>query len=79
MRLFSLVSVAALLAPFALGHAEPATDVASADPAAPALTFLYTAYVQCSSAYAVGQTPHGNLNVIPIIGGNFTGPKLSGS
>ncbi|KAH6680422.1 hypothetical protein B0J14DRAFT_265562 [Halenospora varia] len=48
-------------------------------PAAPKLTYLYTAYLQCGASIAVGDGPKGTRSVIPIIGGNFTGPGISGT
>jgi hypothetical protein len=48
-------------------------------PAAPKLSFLYTAYVECEGNLmdtTVG--PHGQRKAIPIVGGNFSGPHLSG-
>lgn len=49
-------------------------------PAAPKLSFLYTAYVECEANLmdsSIG--PHGQRKSIPIVGGNFTGPHLSGT
>jgi hypothetical protein len=53
---------------------------APAAPAAPKLSFLYTAFVECEGNLmdtTVG--PHGQRKAIPIVGGNFSGPHLSGT
>ncbi|KAL4864747.1 hypothetical protein BDV12DRAFT_8609 [Aspergillus spectabilis] len=47
-------------------------------PTAPALQFLYTAYVECTNTLMESNGPHGIRKAIPIVGGNFTGPRLSG-
>ena len=47
-------------------------------PPTPSLTFLYTAYVYCNPAINIGAGPTGTRLTIPIVGGNFTGPLLSG-
>ncbi|GKZ27301.1 hypothetical protein AbraIFM66951_012126 [Aspergillus brasiliensis] len=52
--------------------------VATSSPAPPELSFLYTAYVECESTLMSSPGPHGVRRAIPIVGGNFTGPKLSG-
>jgi hypothetical protein len=48
------------------------------DPPAPGLTYLYTAYVKCTSNYPFGEGHMGIRSTIPIIGGKFTGLLLSG-
>ncbi|GES59702.1 UPF0311-domain-containing protein [Aspergillus terreus] len=50
----------------------------AATPSPPALSFLYTAYVQCAGNLMETDGPHGIRKAIPIVGGNFTGPRLSG-
>ncbi|PYI13643.1 hypothetical protein BO86DRAFT_442146 [Aspergillus japonicus CBS 114.51] len=50
----------------------------SPPPPAPALSFLYTAYVECTATLMLSPGPHGTRKAIPIVGGNFTGPRLSG-
>jgi hypothetical protein len=55
------------------------TSTATHIPVAPKLSFLYTAYVECEGNLmdtTVG--PHGQRKAIPIVGGNFSGPHLSG-
>ncbi|KAF2129691.1 hypothetical protein P153DRAFT_340818 [Dothidotthia symphoricarpi CBS 119687] len=47
-------------------------------PAAPALEYLYTALVDCEARVFTSQTPKGLRTAIPIVGGNFTGPRLNG-
>lgn len=49
------------------------------EPPAPPLTFLYTSYVHCRDALYRSPGPLGTRTAIPIIGGNFTGPRLSGN
>ncbi|KAL1584225.1 hypothetical protein WHR41_06781 [Cladosporium halotolerans] len=49
------------------------------EPPAPPLTFLYTSYVHCRDALYRSPGPLGTRTAIPIIGGNFTGPRLSGT
>lgn len=48
-------------------------------PKPPALEYLYTAYVDCLQSIYETQGPSGIRKAIPIVGGNFTGPRgLSG-
>ncbi|KAF4637491.1 hypothetical protein G7Y89_g604 [Cudoniella acicularis] len=48
-------------------------------PAPPNLEHLYTATLHCGPSLSTGgEGPHGERSVIPIVGGNFTGPKISG-
>ncbi|PGH02327.1 hypothetical protein AJ79_07667 [Helicocarpus griseus UAMH5409] len=56
-----------------------AQQTPAADPEPPALTFLYTAFVDCEGMYDVGDGPKGKRRVIPIVGGNFTGPRVKGT
>ncbi|CAK1361894.1 unnamed protein product [Cercospora beticola] len=48
------------------------------EPTAPGSVWLYTAFVDCEPTLFEMQTPKGIRKAIPIIGGNFTGPHLSG-
>ncbi|KAB8214651.1 hypothetical protein BDV33DRAFT_195907 [Aspergillus novoparasiticus] len=57
------------------GHGAAASP---AYPRAPELSFLYTAYVKCEGTLMESRGPHGIRKAIPIVGGNFTGPHLSG-
>ncbi|CAJ2514035.1 Uu.00g021540.m01.CDS01 [Anthostomella pinea] len=50
-----------------------------ADPAPPGLAYLYTVNVTLGDAIDVGLGPKGTRIVIPITGGTFSGPKLSGN
>jgi hypothetical protein len=53
--------------------------VATKTPEPPKLSFLYTAYVECEpNLMSTVAGPHGIRKSIPIVGGNFTGPHLSG-
>jgi len=45
----------------------------------PALRFLYTSSVQIESALQVGPSPYGERRIINIMGGSFSGPRLSGT
>ncbi|EME85261.1 uncharacterized protein MYCFIDRAFT_122611, partial [Pseudocercospora fijiensis CIRAD86] len=47
-------------------------------PTPPALEFLYTAYADCLNTIYETQGPKGIRQAIPIVGGNFTGPRLQG-
>lgn len=58
------------------------TLTTSSPPPTPELSYLYTAYVQCAGNLLESQqnpNPSGIRKTIPIIGGNFTGPRLSGT
>lgn len=46
---------------------------------APQLEFVVELKVKCEGAYQVGQTPHGNRFIIPIVGGTFEGPQMKGT
>lgn len=77
-----MVSFKTLLAPllFSFASAQSAASVggAWAVPAPPTLNFLYTSFVDIAAPTDYGVGPYGDRAVIPITGGNFTGPKLSG-
>ena len=47
-------------------------------PEGPGLEFVCELRVKCDPGYAVGQTAHGIRNIIPIVGGTFSGPKMKG-
>lgn len=72
---WSTVALQTLLTSFTL----PTAISASTAPSPPDLSFLYTAYVQCESTLMNSPGPHGIRHTIPIVGGNFTGPRLSGT
>ncbi|KAJ0114557.1 hypothetical protein J7T55_004801 [Diaporthe amygdali] len=48
-------------------------------PSPPALTYLFTANITSGPTISLGSTPLGDRVFEPIIGGSFTGPKLSGT
>jgi hypothetical protein len=47
-------------------------------PVVPGLEFLYTAFADCKTEMYESQVPKGIRSPIPIVGGNFTGPRLNG-
>jgi len=47
-------------------------------PIEPSLRFLYTSSVEVGNPMMVGSTPYGERRIIPILGGFFAGPRLSG-
>jgi hypothetical protein len=52
----------------------------SPPPVAPAVTLLYRMEVQLGQRFSLGPVPSGQERiVIPIIGGVFSGPKISGT
>lgn len=54
--------------------------MANKTPLPPKLSFLYTAYVECEpNLMSTIAGPHGIRESIPIVGGNFSGPHLSGT
>ncbi|KAH9882535.1 hypothetical protein J1614_000771 [Plenodomus biglobosus] len=53
--------------------------MAQAAPSPPALTLLYSMEVLLGERFSLGPVPTGEERiVIPIIGGTFTGPRISG-
>lgn len=71
MQLFSILG---LLAGFTM--AQNSTLPA---PVPPAVTLLYRMDVQLGQRFSLGPVPSGKERiVIPIIGGTFSGPKMSG-
>lgn len=69
------ISLAALAA---LGSCQNTSVPDVPEPPAPGLTFLYTSYAECQNGLYSSQGPRGIRTAIPIIGGNFTGPRLRG-
>ncbi|USW50106.1 hypothetical protein Slin15195_G034250 [Septoria linicola] len=65
---------------FALAASATAQNVLAVhnEPTAPALEYLYTAYADCLNTIYESHGPRGIRKAIPIVGGNFTGPRLSG-
>jgi len=47
-------------------------------PITPRLEFLYTSRITAGPPQLVGSGPHGERRIIPITGGEFEGPRLSG-
>lgn len=47
-------------------------------PTAPGLEYLYTVFADCEPGIFTSQTAKGLRTAIPIVGGNFTGPRLNG-
>lgn len=62
----------------ALFLASIASIASAATPATPGLTYLYSLNCTLGQALPVGAGPHGTRTVIPITGGTFSGPKMSG-
>ncbi|CAK7234136.1 hypothetical protein SBRCBS47491_008846 [Sporothrix bragantina] len=52
---------------------------AAATPKPPTLSFLYSINISMSAPQDIGTTPTGSRGILPIIGGTFAGPKLSGN
>ena len=48
-------------------------------PKAPDAEFVMQLRVKIDGAYSVGQTPQGRRTVIPITGGEFSGPQIKGT
>jgi len=64
----------------ALGSLFVAVATAQAAvPKTPGLTFLYSLNCTLGDSLPVGDVPDGNRVVIPITGGTFSGPRISGS
>lgn len=47
-------------------------------PLTPTLRLLYTSRIDIAAPLDLGKTPHGQRRVINILGGAFSGPRLSG-
>jgi hypothetical protein len=75
MRFQPLLSVATFAV---VGSTQNTSVPAIPEPPAPGLTFLYTSYAECQNGLYTSQGPRGIRTAIPIIGGNFTGPRLRG-
>lgn len=69
-RLLLLMSLIAAFMPWAFAQ--------NATPVAPGFTYLYTLNCTLAPAIEIGDGPKGNRVAIPIIGGYFNGPRLSG-
>lgn len=62
----------------ALAAFAPWTFAQNSTPAPPGLTYLYTLNCTLLPPYIIGAGPRGYRVAIPITGGYFNGPKLSG-
>ncbi|CAK7205327.1 hypothetical protein SEUCBS139899_008097 [Sporothrix eucalyptigena] len=51
----------------------------AATPKPPTLTFLYSINITMAATQDIGVTPIGDRGILPINGGSFSGPKLSGN
>jgi hypothetical protein len=47
-------------------------------PVTPTLHLLYTSRIEIDAPLAVGKAPYGERRIINIMGGEFSGPRLSG-
>ncbi|KAF2848034.1 hypothetical protein T440DRAFT_470619 [Plenodomus tracheiphilus IPT5] len=67
------------LRPLAMAYALFSTSITCIDsPTTPGLSHLYTAIADCKAGIFTTQSPKGIRTSIPIVGGNFTGPRLKG-
>ena len=62
----------------ALTGAAPAAAWAADPPPSPPVTFVFEETASLAPAVVVGQTPLGRRQAIPITGGIFSGPGISG-
>jgi hypothetical protein len=44
----------------------------------PHLVFLCTVSLETAPPQAIGENPHGNRQIVPVTGGRFSGPRLTG-
>jgi len=72
-NVFQFLACVALLGP-ASASAQPVTDDAT-----PKLVFAFEENVTLAAEIGVGNTPLGTRNIVPITGGRFAGPGLSGT
>lgn len=77
IMLLSIFTALFALSPFTTTATTTATSLETPTP--PALEFLYTAFVHCTNTLYESQGPRGIRKAIPIVGGNFTGPRVSGT
>lgn len=59
--------------------AAPSPALPQGEPAPPRLEFAFEEIVTLGQAIAVGETPLGRRNIIPITGGTFSGPGIEGT
>jgi hypothetical protein len=71
MYILSPLSIFAILATYVMAQSEPV---------APTMTLLYHMEVELGKRFSIGSVPNGQERiVIPIVGGTFKGPRLSGT
>ena len=73
---------AAFLGAAALGFAAVTASAPAAsqgEPQPPRLEFAFEEIVTLGEAIPVGETPLGRRNIVPITGGTFSGPGISGT
>lgn len=69
-----------LLKPFSVCAIFATYVMAQSEPIAPTMTLLYHMEVQLGQRFSMGPVPNGQERiVIPIVGGTFKGPRLSGT
>lgn len=56
-----------------------AATFAATTPKPPTTTFLYSINITMSAPLDIGTTATGSRSILPIAGGTFSGPKLSGN
>ncbi|KAK3998026.1 hypothetical protein QBC44DRAFT_229080 [Cladorrhinum sp. PSN332] len=61
-----------------LGFIAALLTVASADPAPPPLTYLYSVNLTFAAPVSIGSVPYGTRDLLTISGGNVAGPKING-
>ena len=71
-KLSMLIAIALLSLSFSAQAIDPPY------PEGPGLEFVCELRVNCDPGYNVGKTAHGIRNVIPIVGGTFSGPDMNG-
>jgi hypothetical protein len=70
MRLSNPLTLLSTLATFTMAHTAPAP---------PKMTLIYSMEAKLGDRFSLGAVPGGQERiVIPIVGGTFKGPKLSG-
>lgn len=55
------------------------TALAQSEPPPPRLEFAFEEIVTLGQGIAVGETPRGRRNIVPITGGTFSGPGIEGT
>ena len=69
---------AALLATLTICAVQSGQAFAQAEASEPGLEFAFEEIVTLGQGIAVGETPRGRRNIIPITGGTFEGPDIQG-